>query len=363
MSPPTFPTISISPFLTHPISSPPTLSQKLTAQTLSAACAHPGFFYLTHHNLPPTLTSSVLSLAREFFLHASAEEKERIKRRDVGVGDGDGARGYQVVGDNITEGKRDWHEAVDWYRPVGDEGEEGVEEKGEEGDVKAMKGHVNGARTNGVENHRSPPFALLQGLNQWPMYPPSFRKTYASYIAHMLTLGTAVVRAMGLALGGDMTKTFVENTRRSFWVMRAIGYPPLPPDIARDETGGVSCGAHSDYGCLTLLLADETKGALQAWVEDGGSGEDGRADSKGGQWVNIDPKPGALVVNIGDMMERWSGGKWKATRHRVVHKGGGYRVSVPFFFEPDWDAKVPGLPHEGEVMYGKYLEAKVRGNF
>ena len=178
----------------------------------------------------------------------------------------------------------------------------------------------------------------------------------------MLELGTAVVQAMGMALGDEMEDVFVRATRHSWWVMRAIGYPSLPDTNEEngeingmDGEGGVSCGAHSDYGCVTLLLADETKGALQAWVEDG--------DEGGGRWVSVDPVPGALVLNVGDMMERWSGGKWKATRHRVVHRGDGYRVSVPFFFEPDWDAKVPGLPGEGEVVYGQYLENKVRGNF
>lgn len=129
----------------------------------------------------------------------------------------------------------------------------------------------------------------------------------------------------------------------------------MPEDGTKGkDEGGVSCGAHSDYGCVTLLLADGTKGALQAWVES--EGEEGR-------WVDVDPVEGALVVNIGDMMSRWSGGKWKATRHRVVHKGGGYRVSVPFFFEPDWDARVPGKEGEGEVIYGEYLKGKVKGNF
>lgn len=181
----------------------------------------------------------------------------------------------------------------------------------------------------------------------------------------MLTLGTAVVRAMGMALGNGMEDLFVQNTRESWWVMRAIGYPPLPSSSASSSTnendvddGGVSCGAHSDYGCVTLLLADETKGALQAWVE-----EDESGGKEGGRWVNVEPVEGALVVNIGDMMSRWSGGRWKATRHRVVHKGDGFRVSVPFFFEPNWDARVPGGEGEGEVVYGEYLEGKVRGNF
>lgn len=177
---------------------------------------------------------------------------------------------------------------------------------------------------------------------------------------------------MGMALGDGMEDVFVRNTRRSWWVLRAIGYPPLPAeeeegeDVVVDgegrkrEGGGVSCGAHSDYGCVTLLLADGTRGALQAWVDDGDGDGDG---DEGGRWVNVEPVEGALVVNIGDMMERWSGGRWKATKHRVVHRGEGFRVSVPFFFEPDWDARVPGKAGEGEVVFGEYLEAKVRGNF
>lgn len=274
-----------------------------------------------------------------------------IRRRDVGEEEGDGARGYQVVGDNVTGGKRDWHEAVDWYRPV---------RVGEPHNT-TVNGHGDG---NGVSNgdgvDRKPPYTLLQGLNAWPTSPPDFRTVYEEYVEKMLELGTAVVRAVGMALGNGMEDVFVQNTRESWWVMRAIGYPPLPERVINggdddDSSGGVSCGAHSDYGCVTLLLADDTKGALQAWVEDG--------PGKEGRWINVDPVEGCVIVNIGDMMERWSGGRWKATRHRVVHRGEGFRVSVPFFFEPNWDAKVPGRPGEGEVVYGEYLMNKVRGNF
>ena len=328
---PTFPTISIAPFLsTSP--SPDHLSA--TSNALSRACRAPGFFYLTNHNLPESLTSHVLSLAREFFTTAPQPEKGKLKRREVGEGNGDGARGYQVIGENVTEGKGDWHEGIDWYRPIilGEPG------KGEGKDM------------------RKPPYDLLQGLNQWPSHPAKFRQVYEEYIRLMLELGTAVVRAMGQALKQegvlDDSEKFVNHTRESFWVLRAIGYPPLPAH--EQAEGKVSCGAHTDYGCVTLLLADETKGALQVWLQDEG-GE--------GKWVDVNPVPGALVVNIGDMMERWSGGRWKSTRHRVMHRGEGFRVSVPFFFEPDFGARVPGKGGEGEVVYGEYLMGKVRGNF
>lgn len=129
------------------------------------------------------------------------------------------------------------------------------------------------------------------------------------------------MRAMALALDSP-EDLFVRETSNSFWVLRAIGYPPLPAGQT-----GASCGAHTDYGCTTFLLADDTRGALQVLAKDGMT------------WVNADPVQGAYVVNVGDMMERWTNGLWRSTVHRVVHRGGEYRVSVPFFFEPDWDAR------------------------
>lgn len=179
------------------------------------------------------------------------------------------------------------------------------------------------------ERGRRPPYAVLQGVNRWPAHPDGFRDVYEEYVARMLELGTAVVRAMGVALLGEEAgrgEVFVRATRRSWWVMRAIGYPPLPARAGAGEGGhgemesgaedeGVSCGAHTDYGCLTLLLADETKGALQV-QERGGEG-----------WIAADPVEGAFVVNVGDMMERWTNGLWASTRHRVVHRGDGFRVS------------------------------------
>ena len=259
----------------------------------------------------------------------------------------------------MTGGKRDWHEAVDWYRPV-DAGEWSSHSPHTD-DGALCTGVTNGdGKSAGATEAR---YDLLHGENLWPEYPARFRNTYEEYIAKMLELGTAVVRAMGWAAGLEDKEFFVEQTRSSFWVMRAIAYPPLPSstrtanDVTEDDHG-VSCGAHTDYGCVTLLLSDTTKDALQVWHEDDR------------EWVNADPIEGALVVNIGDMMQRWMGGRWKSTRHRVVHRGDGMRVSVPFFFEPDWEARVGSLwgkEEDGEggvqVKYGDHLRGKVGGNF
>lgn len=323
MTSPSLPIIDISPFLHRSSTS---LERAECARTIYDACHNTGFFYLKNHGLPTAQTDQILELARSFFLSASDEEKSSIARQDAGVGDGDGARGWQRVGENVTQGKKDWHEAVDLYREI--------------------------------EAPRGPPYETLQGPNRWPRTPASLKESYQSYIADLLKLGEAVVRAMGYALDPEDEDVFVKQTTKSFWVMRIIGYPPLPSD--RPDTTDISCGEHTDYGCLTFLLADSTKGALQV-------------QHQSGSWIDADPIPGTFVVNIGDMIERWTNGLWKSTNHRVIHRGGEWRFSVPFFFEPDYEARIKplkncidrtgGKKEYEEVVYGEFLRGKVEGNF
>lgn len=111
-------------------------------------------------------------------------------------------------------------------------------------------------------------------------------------------------------------------------------------------------------------MADPIPGSLQVLSTDG-------------QWLNADMIPNCLVVNIGEMIQRWTGGLYPATLHRVIHRSPKYRVSVPFFFEPNFSARVRTLPaaerkmtEEGfspkpseEVVYGDFLLGKVSGNF
>ena len=297
MSPQTLPQIDISAFL--PTTPPDEKARMACAKEIFDACSSTGFFYLTNHGIPASQTDAILSLGRDFFLNSSEEDKAAIMRQKVGVGAGDGARGWQPVLDNVTKGKRDWQEAVDFYRDWDE-----TEKSGE------------------------PPYEILKGKNLWPQRPEQLKETYESYVENMLHLGEAVLRAMGAALGKDYEDVFVRHTKTSFWGMRLIGYAPIPPSASEDgpEETGISCGEHTDYGCVTLLLTDSTKGALQIKTSDN-------------TWIHADPIPGAFVVNIGDMMERWTNGLWKSTTHKVVHRGDEFRVSVPFFYEPDFGAR------------------------
>src|SRR5207247_4170879 len=106
----------------------------------------------------------------------------------------------------------------------------------------------------------------------------------------MLQLGEVLITAMGSAVGEGSEEVFVRQTRNSFWGMRLIGYAPIPKpeQIPKGmDDGGVSCGEHTDYGCVTLLLQDSTKGALQL-------------KSSTGEWIHDDPMPGAFVADIGE---------------------------------------------------------------
>ncbi|PVI05054.1 Clavaminate synthase-like protein [Periconia macrospinosa] len=357
-STPSLPIIDISPFRITPTNSTFTPSQIQTAHQINSACTTHGFFYLTHHGIPDSKLAQVLTLAREFFA-LPLEDKLKISRHDAGGPEGgDGARGYQAIGENVTGGRRDMHEAVDWYR--------------EWDDVATREKEDKGKRT----------CEPLKGTNLWPEEPSDLKGVYEEYVEEVLKVGEAVVRAMGAALALSVngkendeavdSEVFVKSTDKSFWVMRMIGYPKLETSSPASSSSAnsavdslsdaeMSCGEHTDYGCVTLLLADPTPGALQVLHKDGTT------------WLNADPIPGAFVVNIGDMMERWTNGLWKSTKHRVIHRGDGFRVSVPFFYEPNFDAIIKPLEacvkrsgkdpiHEGST-YGEHLLGKVLNNF
>ncbi len=126
---------------------------------------------------------------------------------------------------------------------------------------------------------------------------------------------------------------------------------PVKNEIAMDR-GGV--GEHTDYGLLTLLLQD-ANGGLQVRTRDG--------------WIEAPPLEGTFVCNIGDMLDKLTGGQYRSTPHRVRNRSGNERLSFPFFFDPGWDSEVPPLPYapghrwDGQVdftgTYGEYLLSKV----
>ena len=115
--------------------------------------------------------------------------------------------------------------------------------------------------------------------------------------------------------------------------LRLSNYPDQPTSPA---PGQIRSGAHSDYLCMTILRQDDAPGGLQVQAPDGA-------------WIDVRPEPGALVVNVGDLMARWTNGRWRSNVHRVVNPprdatGSARRISIVFFTGPNHDAMVSCLP-------------------
>jgi isopenicillin N synthase-like dioxygenase len=194
----------------------------------------------------------------------------------------------------------------------------------------------------------------LQGPNQWPSWLPGFRKPVQQYIAEIDGVAKRIVTAFAIGLG--LPRNYFDAMfARPTTFLRLLHYPPQPPTRADDEFGSAP---HTDYGCITLLAQDNS-GGLQV-------------RSPEGTWLDARPIPGTFVLNAGDLMPRWTNGRFKSTPHRVVNLSGGDRYSIPYFYDPSMDARIELLPPfvtpdnapEFEpVEYGDYLMTRLNKNY
>ncbi|XP_021301220.1 probable 2-oxoglutarate-dependent dioxygenase At3g50210 isoform X4 [Herrania umbratica] len=290
---------------------------------LDQACREAGFFY-KGHGIPETLVKEVRNITHKFF-DLPYEEKLKIKMTAAA-----GYRGYQRVGENITKGVPDMHEAIDCY--------------------KELKQGMYGALGKPME-----------GCNQWPHNPPNFKELMESYISLCTDLSRKIMRGIALALGGLPDEFEGERGGDAFWVMRLIGYPGVSTANGKcTPENDIGCGAHTDYGLLTLVNQDEDITALQV-------------RNLSGEWISAPPIPGTFVCNIGDMLKILSNGLCESTLHRVINNSLTYRVCVAFFYEPNYDAAVEplevcvrrsgGTRRFEKAVYGEHLVSKVQTNF
>lgn len=191
--------------------------------------------------------------------------------------------------------------------------------------------------------------------NPWPVEVPSFEATVTTYFRAMEALAEKVMEVFALALGLDQAY-FTPMIDQSLSAVRMLHYPELtsPP-----EPGQLRAGTHTDFGSLTLLLTDDAPGGLQVRSRDQG-------------WIDVAHIPGAYVVNIGDLMARWTNDRWVSTEHRVVVPplgAGTRRLSVAFFHQPNDDAVIEAIPtcvdageqpHHEPVRSGEHLRLKIR---
>ncbi len=171
--------------------------------------------------------------------------------------------------------------------------------------------------------------------NQWPGVE-GFQREITTYFEEARGVAMEILRAIALAMG-EAEDSFDAAFDAPKALLRGNYYPARPAWAGADDFG---IAAHTDYGCLTLLATDGTPG-LEVLNRDG-------------TWVPIVAPPGVFVVNFGEMLEMWTGGRVKATLHRVVGSAD-ERMSVPLFFNPSWDTNV-APPGSGEtILAGPHL--------
>ena len=174
------------------------------------------------------------------------------------------------------------------------------------------------------------------GHNQWPAELPEAPAQCEAYIRTMLALSRRLMQLMALSL--ELPEAYFDASSESPMVtLRMIRYPAHPAG-ADERTFGA--GAHTDWGAITIL-AQDAHGGLEVCMPDG-------------QWLPATPIEGCFVVNLGDMVPRWTNGRYHSNPHRVrnLHSGGAPRYSIPFFYEPDYFARieaVPGAVPDGEA--------------
>ena len=203
-------------------------------------------------------------------------------------------------------------------------------------------------------------FAAVDGVNRWPEALPYFRETMLEYFAVCERLGLRLLGALclGLGLDEDTLTTHFSPMHTGF---ARLNYYPLddPLELASAATvtalGDMALHQHSDAGALTRLLQDDV-GGLQVRTDDG--------------WLDVTPVAGALVVNVGDMMQIWSNDRCRAAVHRVRPITDRPRFSIPFFFNPAYAADVAPVvdpateaPLYRTVNWGHFRQARADGDY
>lgn len=262
------------------------------ATQIDTACRDWGFFYITGHGIPPERIDALLAAAKAFF---ALPEAEKLK---IDITRTAHHRGYGAIATEQLDPSRpsDLKETFDM----------GFHMAADHPEVLAGK--------------------PLRGPNRHPDLP-GWAALMEQHYADMQALAQTLLRAIALALGIERD-FFDARFAEPISVFRMIHYPPRHTARSADQPGA---GAHTDYGCVTLLYQDDAGGLQVRNVH--------------GEWIDAPPIPGSFVVNIGDMMARWSNDRYTSTPHRVISPLGVHRYSMPFFAEPHPDTEISCLPN------------------
>ncbi len=296
------------------------------AARIGEVCRAHGFFSVVGHGVDAALRERLFAQSREFF---ALDEQVKL---EIAMGHGGRAwRGYFPLGGELTSGVPDLKEGIYFGEELGPD------------DSRVRAG------------------LPLHGANLFPAQVPGLRASVLEWIAALTRLGHALTEALSLSLGRDGSWIAERFTTDPILLLRIFHYPARRPG---DPAAAWAVGEHTDYGFLTLLAQDGT-GGLEV--------------RSGGTWIDVPPLADAFVCNLGDMLDRLTGGIYRSTPHRVRPPVAGGRISLPFFFDPGFAARLQAIHpigaaaraadraarwdsasvHEIEGTYGEYLLGKV----
>lgn len=315
---------------------------------LGSACREFGFFNVVNHGIPKEVISRFDAAVKRFFRR---EDKEAFARTR------ENSRGYSAT--ELTKRTRDVKELLDY-------------------------GHV--PRRDLPLDH--PENRVMDGYNQVPDDDQDFKEAVDAYYEDCAKVCACLLRCTARSLGLDLNE-LDEHFREHTSYLRMNFYPPLPRDATRFEDSSADldrvrgdCGGddpdkplgeldgprlgvnrHFDAGALTLLRQDDDVRALQMNYQ-------AHDKSQPPRWINVDPVPGGLTVNCGDMLQVLSNGEIKAAEHRVLASPPGtVRYSAPFFFNPSYEAVMRPHHRKGEIpnytpfTYGYFRKRRFLGDF
>ena len=298
-------------------------ARRLTAQAIDEACREIGFFAIVGHGVAEGLVDDVRRRAHAFF-ERPLGDKLAARHPVEGMN-----RGYHAAGREALATANDGEAPPDLkeYFHVGpvDVGDDPY-------------------YTQALGRRHFEP-------NVWPSGSPGFEATMSAYYRAMGGLVTSLMRLAALALDVD-ERFFDDKVDRSIGTMRLNYYPAQPTE---PRPGQLRAGAHTDYGGFTILSGEDVPGGLQVRTRDG-------------HWIDVHTSPMTFVVNIGDLLMRWTNDRWLSNLHRVVNPPAGddarrARLSIAFFNHPNYDVLIECLPSQGPARHppvpsGEYRDTK-----
>jgi isopenicillin N synthase-like dioxygenase len=287
---------------------------KKAAQQVYDACTTAGFFYIENHGVPQAVIDDAVAAGQRFFRQPLERKQEvAVNQRH---------RGFNRLGDATMYG--------------------------------AKKPDYKEFYSIGLELPEDDPSVLagepLRGPNNWPGFMPEMRPALYAYYEAIGACGADLLRVVASSLGIEEA-FFAGKYAKRLQRTQIVYYPPQPAELGDDQFG---VAPHTDYGCITLLWQDNN-GGLQV------------RERSSRRWIEATPIEGTLVVNVGDLLARWTNDRFMSTPHRVINRSGRERFSIATFYDPDFRARVDprelGTP-DAECRYETVLAGEhILGRF